>query len=217
MNTSKVGADDWRELMTHEELASFDAGEYRPEDSQRVSRQKKEVEYNPDFMQHQPGSQNCDNSFRQATLAGESDWPTEGEKTSRQPINKMPSDPTQAKLLAEAIPALADVSATCFVCGETLKDGRQDRVTLLLHAAGKDETATYCKTCFDEKNVLPLRLVDDWHSKVSPRHLEIAERRAQGETFAEIGEAMDVHPKKVSRMFAEVKAARKTVGNRRTA
>jgi hypothetical protein len=202
--------EDWRDLMTPEELATYDAGDYRPEESHRVSRQKKEVEYNPEFMQHQQGCQNFDGTFRQAIVEDET------EQALRQPINKMPSDPTQAKLLAEAIPALADVSAACFVCDETLRDGRQDRVTLIIHATGKDETATYCKTCFDEKNVLPLRPVDDWHSKVSARHLEIAERRAQGETFAEIGEAMNVHPRKVSRMFAEVKVARKVAGNRQT-
>jgi hypothetical protein len=217
----KAASEAWRKLMTSDELESYDAWtarpasqcseKYRSRDSQRVSRQKNEVEYNPDFMQHQPGSRNFDGTFRQATTEDEN----QNENTSRQPINKIPSDPTQAKLLAEAIPALADVPATCFICGEGLKDGRQDRVTMLIHSAGRDDTAVYCKPCFDEKNVLPLRTGDDWHSKVSPLHLEIAERRAQGETYEEIGKVLALDRKKVSRMFAEVKSARKAAGNRR--
>jgi hypothetical protein len=39
--------ETWRDLLTPEELASFDAGKYQPQDSQSVSRQRKEVDYNP--------------------------------------------------------------------------------------------------------------------------------------------------------------------------
>jgi hypothetical protein len=158
--TASKQSEAWRELMTAEELESFDAGKYRPQDSTHISRPKKEIEYNPEFMQHQPGSQNFDGSFRQASVEDDNDPPAKSEKTLRQPVNKMPSDPTQAKLLAEAIPALADVAASCLICGEPLRDGRQERVTVIIHSAGRDEITVYCKPCFDEKKCTSVAACD---------------------------------------------------------
>jgi hypothetical protein len=218
---AKNSGEAWRELMSEDELARYDQNpeRFKTHDPDHVRREKNHVSYNEEYVQHQPGNQNSDSTFRHVLAdendSGELETAVTVTATSRTLINKPPPDPARAqtaKLLVEAIAELAEIPATCFICGEALKNVTQDRVTIIIHSAGRDETAVYCKPCFDEKNVLPLCRVDDWHSKVSPLHIEVAERRAQGGTFMEIGEAMGLDRKKVSRMFDAVKKARKAAG-----
>jgi hypothetical protein len=120
----KAASEAWRKLMTEDELALYDQDpteRFKTHDPDHVSREKYHVSYNEEYVQHQPGNQNSDNTFRQV-LADEDDSRAEPETpimataTSRKLINNPPSDPAvvqAAKFLVEAIAALKEVPANC--------------------------------------------------------------------------------------------------------
>jgi hypothetical protein len=201
---SSESAEDWRSEMDADELAEYDRNPegYRYDDSAQVSRDKQLVDYDPKLHQHQ----NDDGVFRTQAAFDVNGLPKAG-KGLRVPINKPPNPEGTvfAKCLAEGVRALGEAQAECLICGDPL---RRPRVTIVIHSE-KDEAATFCKKCFDEKNVLPLKPVDGWRSKLSPLHLEVAERRLQNETQKEIAAALDLSQPTVSRLLKEVKDARK--------
>jgi hypothetical protein len=54
MENDTPQTQSWRELMLPEELAAFDKGETLPAESRRISRDKRDVHFNPEYAQHQP-------------------------------------------------------------------------------------------------------------------------------------------------------------------
>jgi hypothetical protein len=133
----KAASEAWRELMTEDELVLYDQDpteRFKTHDPDHVRREKNHIRYNEKYVQHEPGNQNCDNTFRHV-LADEDDSRAEPETpimataTSRKLINNPPADPAVAqaeKFLVEAIAALKEVPANCAICGEFM-DGRQKR------------------------------------------------------------------------------------------
>ena len=124
----------------------------------------------------------------------------------RTPIKKLPGDPALQKAILDAVRTLSGVAATCLICNRNV-DPSEKRATLI-HS--EENVAVYHETCFKKKNALPLQPAQGWQSKVTPQHLEVVERYDKGETQREIGEALGLNQKKISRMLAQVKAARKT-------
>jgi hypothetical protein len=214
-----TASGDWRPLMSREELAAFDAGEYdnvetAPRESDWVSRNKREVSYKAEYVQHQPGSQNDDGTFRHSVPGDQAEQEVNGEL--RTPLTEPTGDPELAeyhKKCIEAVEGFSQTPANCLICGTYLRgDASEKRATVLLHS-DKDNAAVYCWSCFHEKNTLPLNAADDWQSKLTPLHLKVFERYRAGKRQQEIAAALTngsqrVSQSKVSRLLDDVKKAR---------
>lgn len=225
--------DAWRALMSAEELAAFDAGEYKslelaPRESDRINRAKRLVSYKPEYVQHQPGNQNNNGTFRRSVAL---DW--DGRKTGSGPNPQQGPNPEKDYLLApiadgaqadpdlaeyhkkciEAVEGFAEVPANCMVCGTFLRGNtNESRVTILLHS-DSDVAVVYCWPCFGEKNTLPLKDPQAWQSKVTDLHVAVWGRHQAGETQEAIAKALTngnqaLTQSKVSRLLADIRRAR---------
>lgn len=201
----------------------------------------KSVSYNPDWIQHQPGNQNANGTYRRAKLPDtdfRAEWTAEersGEATlsgapqaerqkpqrERVPLNEYSSDSFDPAIreyhtqCIEAIDGFAGQEARCKECGKCLlADFRVPRVTVLYHEGTDDNHIEfYCRACY----TAPPQQGGDDHDGLTPLQRDVRRLRLAGRTQEEIARELSTpgHPltqRKVSRMLVKI---RKILNGRR--